>query len=148
MSSTVPPTVRRTRDVDRGLTGTNRDWTYRRPNGGRHERPHITSGPASRFRLRTRRGATSALSGAAYGDVCWCCMSATRTQVYFTAEQRRRIDAFARREGKTLAQVVREAVDAYVAQAPPELDAVLAESFGSMPDLRVAPRSEWDRGYG
>jgi len=75
-------------------------------------------------------------------------MSAIRTQVYFSGEQRRRIDAVARREGKSLAQVVREAVDTYVAQASPELDAVLDESFGSMPDLRVAPRSEWDRGYG
>jgi predicted DNA-binding protein len=75
-------------------------------------------------------------------------MSATRTQVYFTAEQRRRLDALARREGKTLAEVVREAVDAYVAQAPPEIEAVLDETFGSMPDLVLPPRSEWDRGYG
>jgi len=44
--------------------------------------------------------------------------------------------------------VVREAVDAYVAQAPPELQVVLDETFGSMPDLEVPPRSEWDRGYG
>jgi Mlc titration factor MtfA (ptsG expression regulator) len=75
-------------------------------------------------------------------------MSATRTQVYFTEEQRRRLDALAEREGKTLAEVVREAVDAYVAQAPPDLDAVLDETFGSMPDLEVPARSEWDRGYG
>jgi predicted DNA-binding protein len=39
-------------------------------------------------------------------------MSATRTQVCFTEEQRRRLDARARREGKTLAALVREAVDA------------------------------------
>lgn len=75
-------------------------------------------------------------------------MAATRTQVYFTEEQRRRIDAVARREGKTLAQVVREAVDSYVAQAAPALDTVLDESFGSMPDVRAASRDEWDRGYG
>ncbi len=75
-------------------------------------------------------------------------MSATRTQVYFTAEQRRALDELARREGKTLAEVVREAVDAYVAQAPPDLDAVLDETFGSAPDIEVPPRSEWDRGYG
>ncbi len=77
-----------------------------------------------------------------------CCMSATRTQVYFTEEQRRRLDALAKREGKTLAEVVREAVDAYVAPAPPDLDVVLDETFGSMPDVEVPPRSEWDRGYG
>jgi Mlc titration factor MtfA (ptsG expression regulator) len=75
-------------------------------------------------------------------------MSATRTQVYFTEEQRRRLDALARREGKTLAEVVREAVDAYVAEAPPDLDAVLDETFGSMPELDVPGRDEWDRGYG
>jgi hypothetical protein len=75
-------------------------------------------------------------------------MSATRTQVYFTEEQRRRLDALAKREGKTLAEVVREAVDAYVAQAPPDLEVVLDETFGSIPDLEVPARSEWDRGYG
>jgi Ribbon-helix-helix protein, copG family len=71
-----------------------------------------------------------------------------RTQVYFTEEQRRALDARAAREGKTLAAVVREAVDAYIAQEPPQLDVVLDETFGSMPDLDVPPRDEWDRGYG
>jgi len=75
-------------------------------------------------------------------------MSATRTQVYFTEDQRRRLDALAKREGKTLAGVVREAVDAYVPQASPDLEVVLDESFGSMPELGVPARSEWDRGYG
>lgn len=75
-------------------------------------------------------------------------MAATRTQVYFSAEQRRRIDTMAEREGKTLAEVVREAVDAYVAAAAPDADAVLDETFASMPDLEVPSRAEWDRGYG
>jgi hypothetical protein len=75
-------------------------------------------------------------------------MSATRTQVYFTEEQRRRLDALAKREGKTLAKVVREAVDAYVAHTPRDLQVVLDETFGSMPDLEAPTRSEWDRGYG
>jgi len=75
-------------------------------------------------------------------------MAATRTQVYFTEDQRRALDAVARREGKTLAEVVREAVDAYVAEAPPEVEVVLDEAFGSMPDLEVPARGEWDRGYG
>ena len=68
--------------------------------------------------------------------------------MYFTEEQRRRLDAKARREGKTLAAVVREAVDAYVAETPVDLDAVLDETFGSMPDLEVPDRDDWDRGYG
>jgi predicted DNA-binding protein len=75
-------------------------------------------------------------------------MSATRTQVYFTDEQRRELDARARREGKTLAAVVREAVDAYLAHDPPDLALVLDESFGSMPDLEAPRRDDWDRGYG
>lgn len=75
-------------------------------------------------------------------------MSATRTQVYFTQDQRRRLDALAKRDGKTLAGVVREAVDAYTAQAAPDLQVVLDQAFGSMPDLEVPGRGEWDRGYG
>lgn len=76
-------------------------------------------------------------------------MSATRTQVYFTEDQRRRLDDLARREGKTLAQVVREAVDAYTArEEPPSLERMLEETFASMPDLEVPARAEWDRGYG
>jgi len=74
-------------------------------------------------------------------------MSATRTQVYFTEEQRRSLDALAKREGKTLAAVVREAVDAYIAPAA-DLDVVLDETFGSMRELEVPARGEWDRGYG
>lgn len=75
-------------------------------------------------------------------------MPATRTQVYFTEEQRRRLDALAEREGKTLAAVVREAVDAHTARSQPDLATALDEAFGSMPDLEVPARSEWDRGYG
>jgi hypothetical protein len=44
--------------------------------------------------------------------------------------------------------VVREAVDAYMAEVPSDVGVVLDETFGSMPDLEVPPRSEWDRGYG
>jgi len=75
-------------------------------------------------------------------------MSATRTQVYFTEEQRRQLDALAKREGKTLAEVVREAVDAYVSQTSPDVEGVLDESFGAMPDLELPFRDDWDRGYG
>jgi len=75
-------------------------------------------------------------------------MLATRTQVYFTQDQRRRLDALAKREGKTLAEVVREAVDAHTTHAAPDLELVLDEAFGSMPDLEGADRGEWDRGYG
>lgn len=41
---------------------------------------------------------------------------ATRTQVYFTRELRDRLDARAEAEGKTLAEVVREATGAYLTE--------------------------------
>ncbi|MFZ0091859.1 MAG: CopG family transcriptional regulator [Solirubrobacteraceae bacterium] len=75
-------------------------------------------------------------------------MSATRTQVYFTQQQRQALDELAARQGKTLAEVVREAVDAYLARAPADSDAMLDRTFGSIPGLQVPARSEWDRGYG
>jgi hypothetical protein len=75
-------------------------------------------------------------------------MSAIRTQVYFTVQQRRALDELAQRDGKTLAELVREAVDAYLAQAPSDPEVVLDQTFGSVPGLQVPARSEWDRGYG
>lgn len=74
-------------------------------------------------------------------------MSATRTQVYFTRQQRQALDELAEREGKTLAELVREAVDAYLAEAH-DADDALERTFGSIPRLEVPPRDEWDRGYG
>jgi hypothetical protein len=71
-------------------------------------------------------------------------MSATRTQVYLTTDQRRRLDARARSEGRTLAHVIREAVDVYLA-GEPDLEAVLDATFGSMPDLEVPSRDAWAR---
>lgn len=68
-------------------------------------------------------------------------MSAVRTQVYFTREQWRRLDARAARERTTLAQVVRTAAVAYLPADEPDLATLLDEAFGSMPDLEP-PRSE------
>ena len=75
-------------------------------------------------------------------------MSSTRTQVYLTREQRRKLDARAGREGKTLARVIREAVDRYLEEEPPEARAALKATFGTLPDLVVPSRAEWDRGHG
>ena len=74
-------------------------------------------------------------------------MSSTRTQVYLTAEQRQRLDALGEAEGRTMAALVREAIDRYLA-ASPDPDDALADTFGSLPDLVVPPRSEWDREHG
>jgi hypothetical protein len=75
-------------------------------------------------------------------------MSATRTQVYFTEQQRQALDELAARDGKSLAEVVRAAVDAYLVQSSSDPETVLDETFGSIPGLEIPPRSEWDRGYG
>jgi len=75
-------------------------------------------------------------------------MAATRTQIYLTGEQRERLDELGRRQGKTLAALVREAVDSYLEEADPDLERRLAETFGVAPDLEVPSRDEWDRGYG
>jgi hypothetical protein len=73
-------------------------------------------------------------------------MSSTRTQVYLTSEQRERIEALRAREGKTLAEVVREALDAYLSDKPGDPREVLETTFGSLPGLEVPSRDEWDRG--
>jgi len=52
---------------------------------------------------------------------------------------------FLDRQGQTLAHVIREAVDEYLAEGP-DPETALRETFGSLPDLRVPSRDEWDRG--
>ena len=75
-------------------------------------------------------------------------MGATRTQVYLTAEQRRRLDALRRRDDKTLAELIREAVDRFLEDEPVDAEAALKSTFGASPDLDVPDRAEWDRGVG
>ena len=70
-------------------------------------------------------------------------MGATRTQIYLTERQRKALDARRRREQKTLAAVVRDAIDAYLDEpTPAEYRAVLDRTFGAIPDLKVPSRSE------
>jgi metal-responsive CopG/Arc/MetJ family transcriptional regulator len=73
-------------------------------------------------------------------------MAATRTQIYLTEEQRQKLDSLRERDGKTLAEVVREAIDAYIQKPGADPSRALAETFGSLPDLEVPSRDEWDRG--
>ena len=72
-------------------------------------------------------------------------MAAQRTQIYLSKEQRAKIDRIRRREGKSLAEVVRDAVDAYADDRDVDLAAALDATFGTMPDLSVPSRDEWDR---
>ena len=74
-------------------------------------------------------------------------MPATRTQIYLTAEQRKKLDARRKRERKSLAAVVREAIDAYLSPGEADFRKIVEETFGSLPSLEVPSRDEWDRSY-
>ena len=71
---------------------------------------------------------------------------ATRTQIYLSAQQRRRLDERRKREGKTLAAVIRDAIDAYLER--PDLKtakAILDATFGIAPDFDLPPGLERTR---
>jgi Arc/MetJ-type ribon-helix-helix transcriptional regulator len=80
-------------------------------------------------------------------------MAATRTQVYLTEEQRRQIEELRAHDGRTLAEVIRAALDEYLAthgrvaveRERAETQRVLDETFGIAPDFEVPPRSESNR---
>ena len=73
-------------------------------------------------------------------------MSATRTQVYLTEEQRDRIDAIVEAEGVTMAEVIRRALDTYLADEAPNPAVALAATFGADREAAAPSRDEWDRG--
>ena len=73
-------------------------------------------------------------------------MPSTRTQIYLTDEQRRALDRRGRRTGAPLARMIREAVDAYLTEDRPDVQAALDEAFGTLPELAVPNRDEWERG--
>lgn len=73
-------------------------------------------------------------------------MSATRTQIYLTEEQRTRIDSITDASGITLAEVVRRALDSYLAAEFPDPGSALRATFGSSPDADAPSRDEWSRG--
>ena len=71
-------------------------------------------------------------------------MPATRTQIYLTESQRRRLDEICRLRGISLAEAVREAVDEYVAGPHATCGDALDGTFGKLPTLEVPDRDEWD----
>ncbi len=73
-------------------------------------------------------------------------MSATRTQVYLTEQQRQMIDGIAEAEGVTMAEVVRRALDVYLADQATDPGRALAQTFGAAPDADTPSRDEWTRG--
>ena len=72
-------------------------------------------------------------------------MSATRTQIYLTKEQRTRLDKVSEAEGIPMAEVVRRALDQYLDD---EIDVAEAmrSTFGADPGATVPSRDEWQRG--
>lgn len=72
-------------------------------------------------------------------------MASTRTQIYLTDDQRRRLDARGKRSGQPLARMIREAVDAYLADDRPDVEALLDETFGTLPEMETPGRDEWER---
>ncbi|MGI8827887.1 MAG: hypothetical protein ACR2JC_20110 [Chloroflexota bacterium] len=73
-------------------------------------------------------------------------MERTRTQIYLTPELRRRLDDAMRRDNKSMAQIVREALDVYIPMEEPDAEEALATTFGSTPSLAIPSREEWERG--
>ncbi|MBF8299545.1 MAG: Ribbon-helix-helix protein, CopG family, partial [Dehalococcoidia bacterium] len=55
------------------------------------------------------------------------------------------LDDLAAAQGKSLAQVIREAVDAYLIDAPTDATRALSATFGAAPGITVPSREEWDR---
>ena len=72
-------------------------------------------------------------------------MSATRTQIYFTDDQRDRIDRAAAARGITMAELVRRAVDDYL-EDEPDVEVALSATFGAAPGAQVPARDDWQRG--
>ena len=71
-------------------------------------------------------------------------MSATRTQIYLRASQRQRLDEIAGSRGASLASVVREAVELYIAQAPVDPTTALESTFGAAPEAQAPGRDDWE----
>jgi hypothetical protein len=72
-------------------------------------------------------------------------MSAIRTQIYLTEDQRARIDRAAEAEGVTMAELVRRALDEYLGDDTDPTHA-LAATFGVDPTAEVPSRGTWRRG--
>ncbi|MFN6122592.1 MAG: CopG family transcriptional regulator [Actinomycetes bacterium] len=72
-------------------------------------------------------------------------MSSTRTQVYLTEEQRRKVDQLADAEGVTMAVIIRRALDEYLTDDA-DVNTALAATFGAAPDADAPSRDEWQRG--
>lgn len=73
-----------------------------------------------------------------------------RTQIYLDEDQDRRLQARASAAGVTKSALIREAIEQFLKRRSrrSDLQAHLDATFGSMRDIEVPSRDEWDRGYG
>ena len=72
-------------------------------------------------------------------------MPSLRTQIYLTREQRKRLTARGKRERKSLAALIREAIDVYLGTHDrAAVQTVMDETFGIDPNFTVPSREEWD----
>lgn len=73
-----------------------------------------------------------------------------RTQIYLDEDQDRRLQARANAAGVTKSALIREAIEQFLKRRSrrADLQAHLDATFGSMSDIEVPSRDEWDRGYG
>jgi len=63
--------------------------------------------------------------------------------VYLQPHLRQRLEEIAESRGLSLASVVREAVDLYIAEAPVDPTTALESTFGAAPEAQVAGRDDW-----
>lgn len=71
-------------------------------------------------------------------------MAALRTQIYLSERQREALDALRHSRGATLAELIRVAVDEYLASERLDATTALDATFGAVPDAAVPARAEWD----
>ena len=75
-----------------------------------------------------------------------------RTQIYLTREEREALKTIAERLGQSQSEIIREAIDRYIANVPDELSVAeaLDKSFGiwadrdDLDDFIETLRQEWD----
>jgi hypothetical protein len=70
-------------------------------------------------------------------------MASLRTQIYLSERQRAGLDALRESRGASLAELIRDAVDDYLAAEQLDPQAALEATFGAVPDAAAPDRAEW-----
>ena len=73
-------------------------------------------------------------------------MATIRTQISLTEDQRRRLEVRMQRDATSVAAVIREAIEAYLADDRPDARAALDATFGMLPNLVTRSRDDRERG--